>query len=128
MWPVNPSRVSFLGEFGGTYAHVAGHTWLDQPTTVSNRIAKGEAARLRPSADGWKEKLASVYEGITDKLVPLVREGLGGSIYTQAQDVGVECGGFITYDRKVPKFNPEFLRKVHQRVYEAFNAAVGKGK
>ena len=58
-----------------------------------------------------------------DKLGEYAEHGLGGAIYTQTTDVEIEINGLLTYDRKVLKFNPEVLKKVHA---EVIRRATGK--
>ena len=40
-----------------------------------------------------------------EEIVPAVRAGLGGAVYTQITDVEDETNGFYTYDRKVCKMD-----------------------
>ena len=47
-----------------------------------------------------------------DEVLPLVRDGLCGSIYTQVSDVEDETNGLVTYDREVYKISPEEFRDV----------------
>ena len=125
MFEAGGPRVSFIGEFGALAADAGpDHTWHDQPRT----IREVEARTGRPYNDAgdspdWRSDLARRYEALCDELLPLVARGLGGSIYTQAQDIGIERDGFITYDRREPKFDIAFLRRVHGRILAAF---VGK--
>jgi hypothetical protein len=46
------------------------------------------------------------------KLLPLIKKGLCGCIYTQVSDVEDEVNGLMTYDRKVTKFDPEFVKEL----------------
>ena len=118
------ARVSFLGEFGALGADAGPeHTWHDQPRRIREIEARtGKPYNYGGDPQGWREDLARRYEALYEKLLPLVARGLGGSIYTQAQDIGIERDGFITYDRKVPKFDTAFLRRVHGRIIAAFRA------
>ena len=49
----------------------------------------------------------SVLKLYKEQVLPHVGNGLCGAIYTQLSDVEDETNGFITYDRKVVKVNPE---------------------
>ncbi|MBR4613756.1 MAG: hypothetical protein IKO40_13705, partial [Kiritimatiellae bacterium] len=120
------SRVSFLGEFGALGADAGPeHTWHDQPRRIREIESRtGKPYNYGEDPQGWREDLARRYEALCEKLLPLVGRGLGGSIYTQAQDIGIERDGFITYDRKVPKFDTAFLRRVHGRIIAAFRACL----
>ena len=47
------------------------------------------------------------------KLHHLIDEkGLSAIIYTQVSDVEDEVNGLLTYDRKVKKFEPEFVKQI----------------
>ena len=49
----------------------------------------------------------------------MARQGLGGSVYTEAIDQFWEWGGFITFDRAIEKFDYDFLRKLHKEILDA---------
>ena len=51
-----------------------------------------------------------------DQLGDMAERGLSGSIYTQTTDVEIEINGLLTYDRKVLKYDPEVLKKAHEKV------------
>lgn len=108
---VNDRRVSFLGEFGGLGHLVEGHLW-------SKKEVKGWGYGGTDDT-GTREGLEKVYLGLMDRLASLARRGLGGSVYTQTTDVEEELNGYMTYDRKVLKFDADKLRKAHLAVYDA---------
>ena len=121
MHPVNSRRVSFLGEFGGLGHSVDGHLW-------------------NPKANNWgyggmgdtstREGLEKTYLGLLGRLAGLARMGLAGAVYTQTTDVEGELNGYLTYDRKVLKFDAAVLSKAHAKVYAAArrSATVPHGK
>ncbi|QDH79925.1 beta-galactosidase [Echinicola soli] len=95
-----------LGEFGGLGLPVEGHTWQEK--------------------DNWGyqsfksvEDLENRYAEMMEALVKLIPQGLSAAVYTQTTDVEVETNGLMTYDRKVIKLTPEFLKKVHEQLYNA---------
>jgi hypothetical protein len=51
-----------------------------------------------------------------NKLLPLIKKGLSGAIYTQVSDVEDEINGFVTYDRKVIKVPIEEMRKINDQI------------
>ena len=65
------------------------------------------------------DEVLAEYENFAKQLLPLVREGLSGAVYTQTTDVEIEVNGLMTYDRKVIKMNEERLRKANQEVINA---------
>jgi hypothetical protein len=94
-------RAIVLGEFGGLGLPLAGHTWQDQ--------------------DNWgyrsyknKIELSAAYTNLLRDLQELVGKGLSAAVYTQTSDVEVEVNGLMTYDRKVIKFDTEYLLKINQ--------------
>ena len=115
MLPVNDRRVSFLGEFGGLGHPVEGHLW--NPASKQNWGYGGT------KDTATREGLQKAYLGLIDRLAGLARRGLGGSVYTQTTDVELEMNGFLTYDRKVLKFDKQVLRKAHEAVYAAAEKA-----
>ena len=111
MFPVNPRRISFLGEFGGLGHPVEGHLW---------KAASGSWGYGGIEDTKTREGLAKTYADLLDKVADLARQGLGGAVYTQTTDVEVEINGLMTYDRKVLKFNPSALKAIHESVQKAF--------
>mgnify|MGYP003315813187 CR=1 FL=1 len=107
VFPINDRRISFLGEFGGLGHPVDGHLW--KPTSGSWGYGGVEDTKTR-------EGLEKTYLAMMDDIASLVKSGLGGSIYTQTTDVEVEINGLMTYDRKVLKFDPAVLKRVHEKV------------
>ena len=114
MHPVNPRRVSFLGEFGGMGVALEGHV-LDP---------KGRARTLLPvEPRTWQKTQHDCYAKRMERVVELAGKGLGGSVYTEAIDQFWELGGFVTFDRAIVKLDYAFLRQLHQRVYDAARTA-----
>lgn len=105
MPPVESTRASVLGEFGGLGLPVEGHTWLNK--------------------DNWgyvsyksKEDLTAAYLAMVEQLPMLIGQGLCAAVYTQTTDVEIEVNGWLTYDRKVWKINPSDVRDATLKVYE----------
>ena len=53
------------------------------------------------------------------EVLPCVRKGLCGSIYTQVSDVEDEINGLLTYDRKVEKMDPKVMLPIAQALQAA---------
>ena len=106
MFPVNKERVSVLGEFGGLGLPMAGHLWWDK-RNWGYRTFDDQA------------KLQTAYEGLIEKLAPLVQQGLAAAIYTQTTDVEGEVNGLMTYDRKVMKFDVAKLAQLHRNLIQS---------
>jgi hypothetical protein len=63
--------------------------------------------------------LEAGYEGLVEKLAPLVKQGLAAAIYTQTTDVEGEINGLMTYDRKVVKFDAARLAELHRKLIQS---------
>ncbi|MDN3670511.1 glycoside hydrolase family 2 TIM barrel-domain containing protein [Echinicola jeungdonensis] len=95
-----------LGEFGGLGLPVEGHTWQDKNNWGYQSFQTVEDLQNR-------------YAQMMEKIAELIPKGLSAAVYTQTTDVEVETNGLMTYDRKVIKLTPEFLKKVHEKLYQA---------
>ena len=102
------NRISLLGEFGGLGLKISGHLWNDKGAW--GYAGTGEVVSREANQKHYLE--------LMDKLIPLVRDGLAGAVYTQTTDVELEINGLMTYDRKVLKYDPEVLSAAHQKVRE----------
>ncbi|MBR1586946.1 MAG: glycoside hydrolase family 2 [Kiritimatiellae bacterium] len=110
MCPPNAKRVTMAGEFGGTGACLIGHY----------QDLKGRLHSPVPVEGGrWREDNRKRYEFLARPLVKMAREGLGGSVYTEAIDQFWEGGGFVTFDRAIVKFDYGFLRAIHKEILDA---------
>jgi beta-galactosidase/beta-glucuronidase len=103
MFPVMKDRISVLGEFGGLGLPLAGHLWWDKRNWGYKTFED-------------RAQLQAAYEGLIEKLAPLVKEGLAAAIYTQTTDVEGEINGLMTYDRQVMKFDVGKLADLHRKL------------
>jgi beta-galactosidase/beta-glucuronidase len=103
MFPVMPDRISVLGEFGGLGLPIEGHLWWNKRNWGYRTFE--DRARLQAG-----------YEGLIEKLEPLVKHGLAAAVYTQTSDVEGEVNGLMTYDRRVVKFDEAKLAELHRRL------------
>jgi hypothetical protein len=110
MLAANDRRISFLGEFGGLGHAVSNHLW---------RVATDNWGYGGTGDTATRKGLETTYLGLIDSLLPLIEKGLGGAVYTQTTDVELEINGFMTYDRKVLKFDADMLKAAHGKLYRA---------
>ena len=92
------NRAAIISEFGGLAQMTPGHTSLD------HSYGYGDFATV----EDWRgavQKLLAVAES-------LQVEGLAGYVYTQVSDVEEEVNGLLTYDRKINKFEGQWLSGV----------------
>jgi beta-galactosidase/beta-glucuronidase len=98
------TKLMILGEFGGLGLPVEGHTWLNKDNWGYQSFTS-------------KEDLQNRYEKLMVDLKKLIPLGLAGAVYTQTTDVEIETNGLMTYDRKIVKFDADFLKKIHSGLY-----------
>ena len=96
-----------LSEFGGYSLPLAGHIFIE---------GKNYGYTLCKSKEELEEKILRLYR---EEILPAVRAGLSGAIYTQISDVEDETNGFYTYDREVCKVNAEKFAAVARELAAA---------
>ena len=89
-----------LSEFGGKTWRVEGHIFNPDKTYGYGSCKTREALN---------DAVVTLY---MDEVLPCVKNGLCGAVYTQVSDVEDEINGLMTYDRKVMKLDPERMRDV----------------
>ena len=96
-----------LSEFGGKTYRAEGHVFNPD----------------KSYGYGGCESLAQLGETVAklylEEIVPCVKNGLCGAIYTQVSDVEDEINGLLTYDRKQEKLTPDTMLPVAKALYEA---------
>lgn len=106
--PENDKRTYLISEYGGYNYIDKDHLWRDDDVS------------------GYKyfdtvNELMDAYESlIMEQVIPLIRKGLCGVIYTQLSDVEIESNGIFTYDRKVLKFDSDKMKFLHEKINDAF--------
>jgi hypothetical protein len=94
-----------LSEFGGYSYKPEGHVFNTKQTYGYKKFE---------SAEKYGQALVRLYR---EEIVPLVKEGLCASVYTQVSDVEDETNGLLSYDRKVLKVNEEPMREIAAALY-----------
>jgi len=51
---------------------------------------------------------------LDEQVKPLISKGLCAAVYTQTTDIETEINGYLTYDRKVEKMDPDLLCEAHR--------------
>ena len=102
------NRAAVLGEFGGQALVVKGHLWISDFSRAPGHYKTSQS----------ETRLHEQYDNLLKALYPLKEQGLAAAVYTQTTDVESEVNGFMTYDRKVIKFDPAHLRELHGRLTE----------
>jgi len=103
--PLQPKkRPLFVSECGGYTMPVEGHMY-SKYASYGYGMAEDEEALT--------EKIVFMYENM---ILPFIKDGVCGCIYTQLSDVEDEINGLYTYDRKVCKVNKEKMRALVERM------------
>jgi len=98
-----PDYINVLGEYGGLGYSVPEHLWWNQRNWGYAEFQNSE-------------ELTNRYVEYATELLDFVKKGMAATIYTQTTDVEIEVNGFVTYDRKVSKFQTERVREINQTV------------
>ena len=97
------SKPIILSEFGGYSYKIDGH---------SANTKKTYGYKLFNDGLEFENALVSLYE---NEIIPSIKDGLSGAIYTQLSDVEDETNGFLTYDRKILKVNADKVKNVMKK-------------
>ena len=98
-----------LSEFGG-------HCY-----PVENHVFNPEKAYGYKSCKTLEDFHRSVEELYRKRIVPAIKKGLCGAIYTQISDVEDEINGLLTYDRKLCKPDRTAMLSIAQKLQQAIN-------
>ena len=89
----------------------------------ANETTASTCASWRVDDGGaWRERNRTRYLELMKPVVEMARKGLGGCVFTEAQDQYWEFMGLMTFDRAVVKFDFDFLHSVHAEIYAAARA------
>lgn len=94
----------FLSEFGGYVFRPEGHIF-NPDKEYGYRFFKEQSA--------FEDAFVKLY---TEEILPAVKEGLCGAVYTQLSDIEEETNGLISYDRRVVKITPEKIKEIGDRL------------
>ncbi len=100
-------RPMLLSECGGHTLAKEGH-YYSKYGRYGYGSCKNEAA--------LQQDISYMYETM---ILPAVKKGLCGSVYTQLSDVEDEVNGVYTYDRAVCKVDAEEMKRIAQKLQEA---------
>lgn len=96
MPPLEPTRASVLGEFGGLGLPITGHLWVEKNNWGYRTFTS-------------RDSLGAAYRGLIGQLRFLIGQGLAAAVYTQTTDVEIEVNGLMTYDRAIVKLPPSAI-------------------
>lgn len=93
-----------LSEFGGYSYKPQDHVYNKDDTYGYRFFEKRE---------DFENALVGLYE---NEIIPLIKDGLCGSIYTQVSDVEDETNGLLSYDRRILKVDKERMLGIAERL------------
>ena len=96
-----------LSEFGGKTWNAPGHVFNPDKSYGYGGCKTREELN---------DALVKLYR---EEILPCVKNGLCGAVYTQISDVEDEINGLLTYDRKVEKIDPERMTAVAAALQQA---------
>ena len=102
---VKTNKPIIISEFGGYVLKIENHIFNDSKEYGYKTLKDKEEFNLN---------LLDLFE---NQLLPLVKQGVCASVYTQVSDVEDEINGLVTYDRKVKKFDYR-LKEINMRIFE----------
>ncbi len=97
-------RAQILSEIGGFACKIEAHSFNPDRTYGYRKYTDREI---------FAHEMRKHYE---EQVLPLIKEGLCCTIWTQVSDVEDETNGMLTYDRKVQKILPGELAKMRETV------------
>ncbi len=103
--PKDP-RPIVLSEFGGYSRKIDGHVFNPDKEFGYKKFKSDE------------KLLKALKKLYLKKILPLIKKGLCGCIYTQVSDVEEEINGFVTYDRRVLKVPVKQMKAITDQINE----------
>ena len=109
---IKPSKKpTLLSEFGGYSHKVEDHSF---------NLDKEYGYRIFKNREAFEDAFEALYR---DEIIPAIKNGLCGSVYTQLSDVEDETNGLITYDRRVLKVTAERMTDIAKKLNDALDSA-----
>ncbi len=103
---MHPTRPTVISEFGGYSHRCEGHLFGD----------KNYGYKTFEKREDFEAAVERLY---LDEVLPLVKNGISALVYTQISDVEDETNGFLTYDRRVLKVDPERFSGISKTLKDA---------
>jgi hypothetical protein len=101
----NPSsKPIFISEFGGFGYKLPANSFNPDETYGYG---------LFETQEKYQEAVNNLY---LNQVIPNIKNGLMGTIYTQVSDVEDETNGILTYDRKICKVNKEDMLIIKEKL------------
>ena len=102
-------RPTVLSEFGGYSYRESGHIY---------NLDNVYGYRFFDDREKFEDALIKLYK---NEVIPAVKMGLCGAVYTQLSDVEDETNGLLTYDRKICKVSGAKMREIAKELKNAID-------
>lgn len=102
-------KVLILSEFGGIKREIKDHIFKDRPCNYGYGASSSEEELTNKIEDSYRKML-----------LPSIKNGLCGSVFTQVSDVEEEINGLYTYDRQVCKVNKKRIQELNKLLYDTY--------
>ena len=107
---LNPGKKPlFVSECGGYAYLIEGHYYSKYNTYGYGNCFDDES---------FFKDVSSTYDVM---ILPSIKDGVCGCVYTQLSDVEDETNGFYTYDRKVCKVDPKKMMEIRHKIDRAID-------
>lgn len=103
----NLDRPQFLSEYGGYGLYLDNHFYGKKPFGY----------RRYKTINELTEHFEKLHK---NEVIPLIKKGLMGTIYTQVSDVEDEVNGIFTFDRKILKIKKEKIIEINKEIDEIY--------
>ncbi|MCR4808106.1 MAG: glycoside hydrolase family 2 [Lachnospiraceae bacterium] len=118
--PHHWSRPVIISECGGFTRSVGDHSHSPDKTYGYGDFSTEEALTKR------------IFKMYDDEVIPNLKHGICGCVYTQVSDVETETNGLYTYDREICKVNREKMKELAFKLNKAYSYVTedhkGEGK
>ena len=114
-------RPLFISECGGYSLESGGHGQTGPLNPGQSKKSYGYG-RCKDSSQ-LTGRICAMYEKM---IIPAVRLGCCGCVYTQLSDIEDEINGLYTYDRSVCKVEKTRLKAISDKLHQALNEACGE--
>ena len=92
---------------------------------IKNHVFKDNANYGYGTTNNEEELTKKIEEMYDVMIIPSIKYGCCGSIFTQVSDVEEEINGLYTYDRQICKVNKKRLKEISDKVINAYKKACG---
>ncbi|MCR5420301.1 MAG: hypothetical protein K6E98_04795 [Lachnospiraceae bacterium] len=102
------SKPVIISECGGYVYRIKEHSYCPD-----RYYGYGDTASL----EGFTKRISELYE---EEVIPNIKNGICGTVYTQICDVEYEINGLYTYDREICKVDKKKMKEISEMINREF--------